>query len=192
MNLAPSQEFCNGVYTQQVNRRHGRVGHNPVRAEMVRQAQEWAWSSDRATAGEVSSPLFLTTDWLLRAFADSRAEAVARSRSFVAEGIDAPCPWSELKNQIYLGSSAFVAKMQRLIDPERPLDDVPKRQRRPVAKPLEHFRVHSKERDRALAEAYGTGMYSMEAIAEHFGVSRMTVSRAVKRGAAHRPTSGSG
>ena len=35
-----------------------------------------------------------------------------------------------------------------------------------------------KDRDRALAEAYGTGMYSMEAIAEHCGVSRMTVSRA--------------
>jgi hypothetical protein len=50
---------------------------NPVRAGMVHQAQEWAWSSYRATAGEVSSPLFLTTDWLLRAFADSRAEAVA-------------------------------------------------------------------------------------------------------------------
>jgi REP-associated tyrosine transposase len=159
----------------------------------VCQAQEWAWSSYRATAGEVSAPLFLTTDWLLRAFADSRSEAVARYRSFVAEGIGAPCPWSALKNQIYLGSGAFVAKLQqRLIDPERPLDDVPKRQRRPVAKPLEHFRVYYKDRDQALAEAYGTGMYRMEAIAEHCGVSRMTVSRAVKRGAAHRPTSRSG
>jgi DNA-binding GntR family transcriptional regulator len=34
-----------------------------------------------------------------------------------------------------------------------------------------------KGKDRVLAEAYGTGMYSMEAIAEHFGVSRMTVSQ---------------
>jgi hypothetical protein len=80
------------------------------------------------------------------------SHCIARYRSFVAEGIDAPCPWSALKNQIYLGSGAFVAKLQRLIDPERPLDDVPKRQRRPVAKPLEHFRVHYKDRDRALAE----------------------------------------
>jgi hypothetical protein len=74
----------------------------------------------------------------------------------------------------FLGSAAFVATMQRLIGPERPRPAVPKRQRRPVAKPLEHFRLHHQDRDRGLAEAYGTGMYSMEAIAEHFGISRMT------------------
>ncbi|WP_242464005.1 helix-turn-helix domain-containing protein [Thiococcus pfennigii] len=32
-----------------------------------------------------------------------------------------------------------------------------------------------------MVEAYRAGAYSMQAIAEHFGVSRMTVSRAVKR-----------
>jgi transposase len=32
-----------------------------------------------------------------------------------------------------------------------------------------------------MAEAYNTGAFSMQAVAEHFGVSRMTVSRAVKR-----------
>jgi hypothetical protein len=31
--------------------------------------------------------------------------------------------------------------MQSMIDPERALDEVPKPQRRPVAKPLEHFAV---------------------------------------------------
>ena len=42
-------------------------------------------------------------------------------------------------------------------------------------------RTHYAERDRATAEAYRSGAYSMQAIAEYFGVSRMTVSRAVKR-----------
>jgi putative transposase len=32
-----------------------------------------------------------------------------------------------------------------------------------------------------MAEAYRTGVYSMQTIAEHFKVGRMTVSRAVKR-----------
>lgn len=67
----------NGVYTQAFNRRHGRVGHvlqgryksiavdkdsyglelcryivlNPVRACRVKHAQDWAWSSYRASAG---------------------------------------------------------------------------------------------------------------------------------------------
>lgn len=114
---------------------------------------------------------------------------IAVGTRFVAEGIEAPSPWSALKNQIYLGSDAFVAKMQRLIDPERPLHAVLKRQRRPVAMPLERFRLHY--RDRALAEAYGTGIHRIDAIAEHFGVSRMTVSQAVKKGAtAPLPESG--
>ena len=32
-----------------------------------------------------------------------------------------------------------------------------------------------------MAEAYRSGAYSMQGIAEYFGVNRMTVSRAVKR-----------
>ena len=36
------------------------------------------------------------------------------------------------------------------------------------------------ERDRAIAAAYRTGAYSMQAIAEHFNIGRMTVSRAAK------------
>jgi predicted DNA-binding protein YlxM (UPF0122 family) len=32
-----------------------------------------------------------------------------------------------------------------------------------------------------MAEAYRSGAYSMQTIAEHFAISRMTVSRAVKR-----------
>jgi putative transposase len=59
----------------------------------------------------------------------------------VVQGTGVPSPWSGLKNQIYLASDAFVAKMQSMIDPERALDEVPKPQRRPVAKPLEHFAV---------------------------------------------------
>jgi predicted DNA-binding protein YlxM (UPF0122 family) len=55
-----------------------------------------------------------------------------------------------------------------------------------VAKPLEHFAAGCKDQDRALAEVYGTGVYSMQAIAAHSGVSRMAVSRAVKKHA-NRP-----
>ncbi len=128
----------NGVYTQHVNRTHGRVGHlfqgrfkgilvekdsyllelaryvvlNPVRANMVRRPEEWPWSSYRATAGQETAPPFLATDWLLRAFADTRQEAAAGYRRFVAEGIGASSPWLELKNQVYLGSEQFVQQMQ--------------------------------------------------------------------------------
>lgn len=205
-NLSKGMRQLNGVYTQHVNRTHGRVGHlfqgrfkailverdsyllelaryvvlNPVRAGIVPTPGDWPWSSYPATVGEAPAPPFLETDWLLREFADNRGEAVAAFRRFVAEGIGAPSPWVELKGQIYLGSEQFVERMQALIDPKRPLREIPKRQRRAPAKPLDDYAARYPNRDQALAEAYRTGAYSMQMIADHFGVSRMTVSRAVK------------
>jgi predicted DNA-binding protein YlxM (UPF0122 family) len=70
--------------------------------------------------------------------------------------------------------------MQALIDSKQPLQEIPKRQRRALAKPLADYASPCPDRNRALAEAYRTGAYSMQTIAEHFGISRMTVSRAVK------------
>ncbi len=112
-NLSTGMRQLNGVYTQYVNRTHGRVGHlfqgrfkgilvekdsyllefaryvvlNPVRAGLVSRPEEWPWSSYRATTGEQNASPFLETDWLLRAFADSRPQTVAGYRRFVAEGM---------------------------------------------------------------------------------------------------------
>ena len=71
--------------------------------------------------------------------------------------------------------------MNAKIDASRPQKEVPIRQRRLVAKALTHFLTNYVDRDQALAEAYRTGAYSMQAIADHFGVGRMTVSRAINR-----------
>ncbi len=155
---------------------------NPVRAGMVGAPGDWPWNSDRATVGaEGSVPAFLETDWVLRALAEGRAEAVAGYRRFVAEGIGAAGPWSGLKGQIDLGSEHFVERMQALIDPKRPLREIPKRQRRALAKPLDDDASSLPDRDCAIVAAFRSGAYSMQAIAEHFGVSRMTGSRAVRR-----------
>jgi hypothetical protein len=190
-----------------VNRSHARVGHlfqgrfkailveresyllelsryvvlNPVRAGMVAAPSDWQWSSYQATVGEAPAPEFLETDGVLRTFAEERTAAVAGYRRFVVEGIGAASPWQALKSQIYLGSEQFVERMQARIDPKRPLREVPKRQHRALAKPLADYTARWSDRDRAMTEAYRTGAYSMQAIAEHYGVSRMTVSRAVKR-----------
>ena len=206
-NLSKGMRQLNGVYSQHINRTYGRVGHlfqgrfkgvlvdkdsyllelaryvvlNPVRAGMVRRPDEWPWSSYLATAGIEEAPSFLVTDWLLGVFGDDRKRAVAEYRRFVADGTDAPSPWHDLKNQVYLGSEQFVERMQALIDPARPLQEIPQRQRRPVAKPLNYYAAHRGDRDQAIAAAYRSGAYSMQAIAEHFGIGRMTVSRAIKR-----------
>jgi len=83
-------------------------------------------------------------------------------------GVNVARPWSGLKNQVYLGSDRFVARMQALIDPNRSLREVPLKQRRPVAKPLEYYAERHPDRDQAIAAAYRTGAYSMQAIARPF------------------------
>jgi putative transposase len=206
-NLSEGMRQLNGVFTQYVNRTHTRVGHlfqgrfkailverdsyllelaryvvlNPVRAGMVPAPGDWPWSSYRAMVGEVPAPGWLETDAVLRVFSDERTTAVNGYRRLKAEGIGAASPWQGLKGQIDLGSDQFAERMQARIDPTRPLREVPKRQRRALAKPLADDADRWPDRDRAMAEAYRTGAYSMQGIADYFGVSRMTVSRAVKR-----------
>jgi hypothetical protein len=54
------------------------VALNPVCVGPVEAPCAGSWTSDDATVGEEDSvPAFLKTDWLLRAFAERRAEAVA-------------------------------------------------------------------------------------------------------------------
>ena len=203
-NLAQGMRQLNGVYTQHVNRTHGRVGHvfqgrykailvekdshllelaryvvlNPVRAGMVKTAGAWRWSSYRATTGEEQAPAWVQTDWILGQFAARRRAAVPRYVDFVRAGVGLPSLWEGLRGQIYLGSDAFVEAMQkRLVGRER-LDEIPRAQRRPFAKPLAHY-AKQHDRQRAMALAYLSGDHTMKAIAEYFGVHYSTVSRAV-------------
>lgn len=206
-NLSKGMRQLNGVYTQYVNRTHRRVGHlfqgrfkgilvqkeayllelaryivlNPVRAGLVRRARDWRWSSYRASTGQVPAPRCLNTDWLLSAFGSDRRTALSGYKRFVTQGMDTDTPWRHLRNQVFLGSEAFVGKMQKRIRPEQPLREVPSKQRRPVAKGLDYYARRYRVRDRAIAEAYRSGAYSMHEIGTHFGVGRMTVSRAVKK-----------
>jgi|GEM_PF-3059739 len=61
------------------------------------------------------------------------------------------------------------------------LHEVPKTQRRPIAGELGSFAARYPDRREAMARAYRSGAYTMQAISDHFGVHYMTVSRAVRR-----------
>jgi transposase-like protein len=64
---------------------------------------------------------------------------------------------------------------------EQALDEIPRRQRRPLAEPLSYYRTRFADDPRTgMALAYLTGDYAMKAIAEAFGVHYTTVSRAVR------------
>jgi len=140
-NLVPGMRRLNQVYTQGYNRRHARVGHvlqgryksilvdkeshflelcryvvlNPMRARMVRSAQDWAWSSYRATAGLRQAPPWLAADAVLEQFGDTPQTAQVAYRRFVREGLGAESPWVDLRGQVWLGGEAFRERMGRMV-----------------------------------------------------------------------------
>ncbi|MCH8543028.1 MAG: transposase [Alcanivorax sp.] len=204
--LSSGMRQLNGIYSQYFNRRHQRVGHlfqgrykailvekesyllelaryivlNPVRAGMVREPGGWRWSSYRATAGLAPPHPCLTRDWILACFGSRFGEAVRRYQQFVGDGRNQPAPWTQLKNQIYLGSDAFVESMHDALDSERLLTEIPRAQQLEPIKTLRCYQTHHDDRKDAMARAWLDGHYTLATIGEYFGVSRSTVSRAVR------------
>lgn len=207
-NLSKGMRQLNGIYTQASNRRHQRVGHlfqgrfkailvdsdayllevsryvvlNPVRAGMVKKTEDWMWSSYRATAGLEDSAPWLAVDGILAQFAQRRSLAQQRYAQFVAEGIKSESPWTSLKGQVYLGDEQFVQRMQSLIDTGKDDVQIPLAQRRPLPPPLAKIEDHSPDRNAAIVEAYATGGYSYQQIAEHFGIHFTTVGKIIRGG----------
>ena len=204
--LSKGMKYINGGYTQAFNKQNKQVGHlfqgrykailvekdahllelfryialNPVRAAMVRAAKDWPWSSYRATAGISNQPEFLTTDWVLSGFGRNKMKAQQAYRTFVSEGRGQPSPWENLTNQIYLGSDQFVDEVQCKMNPDQPLDGIPKPQKQSPLKPLAYYQEKYPSRNQAMAEAYRSGHYTLKIVGKFFGVSYATVSRAVK------------
>jgi hypothetical protein len=114
-NIATTMRRLNSRYALQYNRRHRRIGHlfqdryhsvliereghvlevaryivlNPVRAQVCDRADDWPWSSYRATAGYVPRPTFLKLRWLLDQFDPDGEAAKTRYVDFVAAGSQA-------------------------------------------------------------------------------------------------------
>jgi putative transposase len=147
---------------------------------MVRRAEDWDWSSYRETAGLCTEYPRLTTNCVLSTFGNSTPIAIRRYKKFVAEGADQPFPLTCLKNEIFLGSNEFVEETQRHLSPDQSLSDIPKSQKEPVKKPLSYYETEGNTRNESMAKAYLSGYYTLAEIGAHFGVSYVTVSRAVK------------
>jgi len=197
-------QLLNGVYTQRFNRHHSRYGHvlqgrfksilvekeshllelaryivlNPVRAEMVRSARDWPWSSYRATSGQITAPGFLTIDWILSQFDSRRSRAIQAYKRLVqrGRGIDV---WQDLRAGSLLGSDAFAERMRpRLLD--APLDQNVLRRERDAARPsLEGlFRDVSDKpnRDTRIYEAVRVHHYKLQEVANYLGLHFSTIS----------------
>jgi REP-associated tyrosine transposase len=101
-------------------------------------ASDWSWSSDRAIAGMLSAPEFLTTNWILSLFGSGKKRAQIKYKEFVQQRLGSASQWETLKNQIYLGSDQFVEDIQVKISPEQSLGEIPSLQKQAPMKLLSH------------------------------------------------------
>jgi putative transposase len=203
-NLGQGMRQWNSAYSQYYNRRHGLVGHvmqgrykailvqkdrylrelsryivlNPVRAGIVATPDEWDWSSYRYMLGKEPAPSWLAVEWLLACFGRNESMARASYVDFVFAGIGAESPLKKVCFQCLLGDDAFIAEHRKAAD-EFVSAEISKEQRRALAMSLEEYAAKFPQREVAMAAAYRSTVFSMGAIASHFGVSVKTVSRAV-------------
>ena len=154
-NLSEGMQWLNGSYACWFNKRHGRSGHlygdrfhsflvhkeaylreviryvilNPVRAKMVARAEQYRWSSYRATAGLEAAPEWLAIEAITPYFGESESWR-ENYRSFVEEKVDSDERlWDKVQRQIYLGTDCWVASMRELVESKLRGDDHPRVQR---------------------------------------------------------------
>lgn len=206
-NLSKGMRQLNGVYTQAYNRRHQKTGHlfqgryksilvdednyllelsryivlNPVKAGMVKRVDQWKWSSYLATVGQASVPEWLSSDYLLSQFSVQRKTAIRKYQTFVQEGLKNDPIWSRLNNQIYLGDEAFIKQVQRHMgDQEKDLQ-IPKIQKRSIAKTLAEYERMTTKRDEAIVQAYASGAYSYQELGDYFGLHFTRIGKIVRK-----------
>lgn len=204
--LARGMRQLNGIYSQYFNRRHQLVGHvfqgrykailvekhsylrevaryvvlNPVRAKLVSSPEDWPWSSYNYTCSDIPAPTWLDTKWLLATFSVQAHEAIDAYRRFVLTGIGITSPLEQTYRQLILGSEEFIAKLQSPLETVS-VPGISKLQRSSVVPSLAAYQQKYPDRDIAMAAAYRSHAYSLREIANHFGVSHTTASRAVKK-----------
>lgn len=211
-NLARGMRQLNGVYTQRFNRRHDCGGNlfqgrykailvepanyllelcryvvlNPLRIRVVKNIERYRWSSYPATAGAVTAPLWLHTEWVLGQFGRNRKVSQRKYAEFVAAGKELPSPLQEVQAQILLGSPAFCKRMKAMLTGETSLNKLPRAKhllKRPSVKSMFTAKVRADKslRDEVIGQAYQDYAYTMAEIATAAQIHFSTVSKIIKR-----------
>lgn len=85
------------------------------------------------------------------------------------------------RSLIFLGSDEFVEAMQTQLAKDAKLgqQEIPRMQRRALAKSLAYYREQFDDAKQGMIAAYATGDYTLQAVADAFGVHYSTVSRTI-------------
>ena len=182
---------------------------NPVAARLVPSPEAWAWSSYAAHVGAAATPAWLDSEGLhgyllghLPRDATERTRAAAKYASLVKADAERLAPssaspqalatddsrptttsiWAKgLRQQVYLGDEAFVARMQALAEPTRLLSRETPRVQRQRAAALSSWLADAATREEGLYRAHTQGGMSMTRIARELGLSVSRVSRLIAR-----------
>lgn len=205
--LGRGMRHLNGVYSQNINRRHALSGHlfqgryhavlvqkdshllelaryiilNPVRAGIVDRPEDWRWSSYHATVGAMHHGEWFDSKWVVEQFGASSVSAVKSYRGFVRDGDRAKSPNANVKHRLLLGNESFVEECRTFAEGASGTRHAPRAQRRAAALTLAGYQARFSCRDTAMAEAYRSTAFTMAEIGAHFGVSSKTVGRAVRK-----------
>jgi hypothetical protein len=217
-NLSQIMRHINGGYTTWFNKRHNRYGHlfqgrykailvdadvyagelsryihlNPVRAGMIRQSEQYQWSSYTAYSGKTKPARWLTTEWLLRYFGQKPDTARKAYVLFVnaAVGTKEEDPLKEATSILILGRAKFIDDIK-----EKYLDNKAKGRDIPALKELtktslegiikatkEEFRQQSEmARKAAIYLSHRYSGRALKEIGEVFGIGESAVSQASSR-----------
>ncbi len=210
--LSKGMQDLNGNYTQWFNTKHESVGHifqgrfkaflieehdyllnvaryvvlNPVRAKMVRDPQDYTWSSYRALIGLDKGFDWLTTNKILEQFCQNKKRARYEYQKFVMEGIGLPSPMLDAEKGGILGTEQFIDAMRERVEAkvsESEIDIViPQRMvGRPTLKQLFEDIKDVKERNATITLALNILHYSGSEVGKFLGLHPSTMRKIAKR-----------
>jgi DNA-directed RNA polymerase specialized sigma24 family protein len=147
---------------------------------MVKKAENWKWSSYPSHLGSAPCPPWLDSDWLLSQFGKRRSSARSKFQQFVTDGMGRASPLEETRHQLLLGDDSFVKQFRD--DPQSSkLREHSQAHRRALALSLNDYSQQLPNRDSAMHAAYKSTAYTMQEIADHFGVHITTASKAIRK-----------
>jgi len=210
-NIARVMHHVDMLYARYVNWRHRVTGHlfeapytailiddtsylrnaiayvlrNPVEAGLVKAAEQWPWSSYRATMGTVPRG-FLTLNWLPTLY---EAPRLAQSRALLAEHVaKEQTEYADFASAVAEGSREFKARARAVIGATMYQAALPRAYRALARPPLAELFAGTRRADRraVIVRAHIVHGYLLSEIARFLELHPTTISRIVNQSGSYR------
>ncbi len=210
-NLSLGMRQLNGVYTQNYNIRHKRVGHlfqgrfksilveeenykyqliryialNPLRANIVQVIEGWKWNSCLEVMNKIAMTGCVEIKEILSNFDQDENKAREVFLNYLTNKIEDENSLSSLKGGIILGSVEFVDKIKGYLRIKEKELEIPVKERlvsRPSLEELFDDKIITREtRNRAIYVAHVGYGYLLSEVANYLGIHYTTISRIFKK-----------